>query len=72
MASDKKRRKEAKTAKKQATPPTGPFRHADGDRRRRDSGTLYRDAMAQKEALRHIGAVQSPEDEEDKWDDESA
>ena len=72
MASDKKLRKGAKAAKKQQAPQPGPFRHTDGDRRRKDSGPAYRDAMVQKESLRHVGAVDLPEDDEDEWDEESA
>ena len=54
MASDKKRRKASKLAKK-STSPTGPVRHPDGDRRHREHGTRYREAYATKELLRKIG-----------------
>jgi hypothetical protein len=55
MASDKKRRKSAKQDRKQsAPPPTGLFRHPDGDRRRRG---MFRvdEAIEQKRLSRMIG-----------------
>jgi hypothetical protein len=64
MASDKKRRKAAKTAKPK--PQAGPFRHPDGDRRHR-GGQRVEDAIKDKERMRTLfGAVELPaEDERD-------
>jgi hypothetical protein len=62
MASDKKRRKAAKAAKKK--PQAGPFRHPDGDRRRREWATRVEDAIKDKERMRTLyGAVDLPEEE---------
>ena len=62
MASDKKRRKAAKQARKKDTPVTGPFRHPDGDRRRRfDVRQAYRD----KELLQKIGLPPTVDDAEE-------
>ena len=61
MASDKKRRKAANAAKKK--PQAGPFRHPDGDRRRREWGTRVEDAIKNKERMRTLyGAVDLPEE----------
>lgn len=54
MASDKKRNKQAKAAKKATRPAGKPFRHPDGDRRRRggmtaDQGTANKKLMQQFE-----------------------
>jgi hypothetical protein len=66
MASDKQKRKAAKKAKP-AAPQPGPFRHPDGDRRRR-GGPAYRDGVAAKELLKKIGAVELPDDDGDEPD----
>jgi hypothetical protein len=59
MASEKKRRKAAKQAR---TPKPGPFRHPDGDRRRRfDTRQAYRD----KELLQKIGLPPPADDSEE-------
>jgi hypothetical protein len=59
MASEKKRRKAAKQARPQKP---GPFRHPDGDRRRRcDVKQAYRD----KELLRRIGLPPPADDSEE-------
>lgn len=63
MASDKKRRKGAKAAKKTTTKP-GPFRHPDGDRRHRHNGATAAQAIRDKELLKRIGAVDLPEENE--------
>ncbi len=67
MASGKRRRKEAKAAKKQQAP-AGPFRHPDGDRRHRGAQRVE-DAIKDKEMLRLIGAVDLPEEEDEEWDE---
>ena len=59
MASEKKRRKAAKKVRPQSP---GPFRHPDGDRRRRvDVKQAYRD----KELLRMIGLPPPADDAEE-------
>ena len=59
-------KKKAAKKKKYATP-TGEFRHADGDRRHRDTmGKAVRDALQHKKLLKQIGAVDRPEEEETK------
>ena len=65
MASDKKRRKAAKA--RQPKKP-GPFRHPDGDRRRREEMSQYSTIWKQKEMLRLIGAVELPPDEDEPTD----
>ena len=60
MASGKKRRKSAKVTKaQQQQPRTGPFRHKDGDRRRR-GGTTYEVGLANKRAMQQLGAPVPP------------
>ena len=60
MASEKKRRKMAKAAKPK--PQAGPFRHPDGDRRRR--GPRIDDVIKDKERMRTLyGAVDLPEED---------
>lgn len=55
MASDKKRRKASKQNRKAAAPsPAGPFRHPDGDRRRR-GGPSAKDAIKHKLKMREVG-----------------
>ena len=60
MASGKTRRKAARQARKQRQVRTGPFRHPDGDRRRR-GGQRVEDALAQKRAMQQFGAIIPPE-----------
>jgi hypothetical protein len=55
MASEKKRRKAAKAAKKK--PQTGPFRHPDGDRRRREAMRAARKAVEARERMRKLYGV---------------
>jgi hypothetical protein len=50
MASGKHKRKASRQARKQKSPLSGPFRHADGDRRRR-GGMTYEQVMAIKKKL---------------------
>jgi hypothetical protein len=50
MASGKKRRKAANQTRKAKRSPAAPFRHPDGDRRRR-GGMTYEQGMAQKRLL---------------------
>ncbi len=64
MGADK--RKKAAKKKKHSTP-TGEFRHADGDRRHRHAmGKAVREAAQHKKLLKQIGAVELPDDEEEK------
>lgn len=51
MASDKKKRK---AGKKPAPPAAGPFRHPDGDRRRR-GGPSAKEAVKFKRQMREVG-----------------
>jgi hypothetical protein len=55
MASQKKRRKAIKLNREQKQPPTGPFRHKDGDRRHRGGLTADK-ALANKRAMQQLGA----------------
>lgn len=55
MASDKQRRKNSRQARKQPGNPAVPFRHQDGDRRRR-GGPNVDQAIADKQALRQFEA----------------
>jgi hypothetical protein len=65
MASQKKRRKAVKLTREQKQPRTGPFRHKDGDRRRR-SGLTADQAIANKRAMQQLGAsVPHKADEEE-------
>jgi hypothetical protein len=63
MASGKKQRKAARLARKQRQARPGPFRHPDGDRRRR-GGLTADEALAQKRAMQQLGAALPPADEE--------
>ncbi len=65
MASDKQRKKTAK-AKRAADrpPPAGPFRHPDGDRRRRERSVRVEDAIAAKRMLQ--GRTPHPDDRGDE------
>jgi hypothetical protein len=56
MASSKKQRKAANQARKTRRPQTGAFRHADGDRRRREEMT------AAVKGLRHLRKLQKSAD----------
>jgi hypothetical protein len=62
MASDKKRRKTIKRIREQEMPPVGPFRHRDGDRRRR-GGPSAKEAVAWKQRMREFGGLIPPVDE---------
>ena len=53
MASGKKNRKASKAAKRTYQPPAGPFRHPDGDRRRR-GGPNVDQAIAHKHQFREL------------------
>jgi hypothetical protein len=65
VASPKKRRKANKLTRQQMHPRTGPFRHADGDRRRRGGQTADQ-AIAEKRAMQQFGAIPpSMRDEEE-------
>jgi hypothetical protein len=55
MASPKKRRKAVKLNREEQQPRTGPFRHKDGDRRRR-GGLTANQAIADKRAMQQLGA----------------
>jgi hypothetical protein len=65
MASEKKRRKDINRARKTQQTRKGPFRHPDGDRRRR-GGMTVEQALAQKRALQqyHIEVPADSEEEE--------
>ena len=65
MASRKQQRKQAKRVYEAKHPRTGPFRHADGDRRRR-GGIRVEDAIAQKRLMQQLGAVLPPESDEEE------
>jgi hypothetical protein len=64
MASDKKRRKAAKQVRDQQRPAAGPFRHPDGDRRRR-GGSDVKQAYKNKELLQMIGLPPPADDAEE-------
>lgn len=64
MASDKKRRKSSRQARKQQLPRTGPFRHPDGDRRHRGAMT-YEEGLAIKKMRQQTGAETPAEEEEE-------
>lgn len=65
MSSQKKRRKQIKLKDLQSAPsPIGPFRHKDGDRRRR-GGPSADEATARKRAMQQFGAeIPGPDPEE--------
>ena len=65
MASPKKRRKATKLTRKDRKPGTGPFRHADGDRRRRGGKTADQ-AVADKRAMQQFGAIPPSAREEEE------
>lgn len=69
MASKKVKRKAAGAAKKATR--TGPFRHADGDRRWRGVGPDAKQAIRDKKLLGLIGAVDLGEEEAEEFEDES-
>jgi hypothetical protein len=54
MASRKKRRKQVKLQHRQQQPPQGPFRHRDGDRRRRESMTAAVARAALEKAIQQF------------------
>lgn len=62
MASDRKRRQALKRLRELQSPPTGPFRHRDGDRRRRQ-GPSAREAIARKRWLQQFGGYPPPDAE---------
>lgn len=63
MASGKKKRKAARATDKAQQAPAGPFRHPDGDRRRR-GGVRVEDAIAQKRMMQELyGAPEPPGDD---------
>jgi hypothetical protein len=65
MASPKKRRKAIKLTRQQRNPRSGPFRHADGDRRHRGGKTADQ-GIADKRAMQQFGAIPpSMNDEEE-------
>jgi hypothetical protein len=65
VASPKKRRKANKLTHQKRHPRTGPFRHADGDRRRR-GGMTADEGLANKRAMQQFGAIPpSMRDEEE-------
>lgn len=65
MASEKKRRKTVKLTREQPQARTGPFRHKDGDRRRR-GGMTADQAIANKRAMQQMGTpIPSDSDEEE-------
>jgi hypothetical protein len=65
MSSQKKRRKAVKLTREQQKPRTGPFRHKDGDRRRR-GGMTFEEGLANKRAMQQLGAPlpRDPDEEE--------
>jgi hypothetical protein len=65
MASGKKRRKNARQARKARQTRVGPFRHPDGDRRRR-GGLTADEALARKRALQQLGEVLPPTAQEEE------
>jgi hypothetical protein len=63
MASRKSKRKAERQSRKQQIPRTGPFRHPDGDRRRR-GGMTYEQVMAIKRKLQQTEPQPGAEEEE--------
>lgn len=71
MASRKERRKDAKTAHERLKPTTGPFRHPDGDRRRR-GGMTADQGIANKQEMQQFMALipdEEPDDAESQADE---
>ena len=67
MASGKKRRKAANQARKGRRPAGVPFRHSDGDRRRRDELTAVLKALKQRQAFeQQLGGAVPPEPQEEE------
>lgn len=65
MASRKQRRKNARQAQKQKLPSTGPFVHADGDRRHRNS--FDRKAYLREHALlKSLGKLPQSDENQDE------
>jgi hypothetical protein len=65
MASGKKQRKAAKLTREQQQSRTGPFRHKDGDRRRR-GGPTYDEVLARKQAMQTMGQPILPDAQEEE------
>jgi hypothetical protein len=67
MASGKKRRKAANRARKGRRPAGVPFRHGDGDRRRRTEMAATLKALKQRQALeQQLGGAVPPETQEEE------
>ncbi len=67
MASGKKKRKAANLARKGRLPRGVPFRHADGDRRRRAELSATLKALKQRQAFeQQLGAAVPPEPQEEE------
>jgi hypothetical protein len=62
MASDKQRRKQAKATKKSTQPAGKPFRHPDGDRRRR-GGITADQGIANKKLMQQFEVAPPTPDE---------
>jgi hypothetical protein len=65
VASQKKRCKATKLSRQQQQAPSGPFRHKDGDRRRRGGRTADQ-AMANKRLMQQLGAPAAPDPDEEE------
>ena len=67
MASGKKRRKAANLSRKGRLPRGVPFRHSDGDRRRRAEMAAAVKALKQRQALeQELGGAVPPEPQEEE------
>jgi hypothetical protein len=67
MASGKKRRKAANLARKGRLPQGAPFRHGDGDRRRRAELAAAVKALKQRQAFeQQLGGAVPPEPQEEE------
>ena len=64
MASGKRKHKAERQARKQRFPRTGPFRHPDGDRRRR-GGMTYEQVLEIKRKLHEAESLSITPDEEE-------
>jgi hypothetical protein len=62
MASGKRKRKAARQTRKQTQAGKGPFRHPDGDRRRR-GGLTADQAIKQKQAIQQFPGVILPDND---------
>ena len=65
MASGKRKRKAERQVRKQLFPRTGPFRHPDGDRRRR-GGMTYEQVMEMKRKLHEAESLSISSEEEEE------